>query len=395
MKFSQLLRLVSFAAVISKGCLILCLGLYQSVPAQELRSPGAQFLLLSPSAVANGLGGGLVAASTEASAIYYNPAALARLGRIELEGNTFKLSPGLSSAARYYHSAGALRSGAASKWWFGAAYSRANLDEQIFRGEESPMPLGTFQPYESALALAAAVKLGQHARLGAGFKFVHVNFGLLPPIIGSSLKEASASGFAIDLGFLYDGFLPSAHVSRQILNRPLPWQKWAHNKLPAGFSFGAALANVGATLKLRGATQGEPLPQNLRVGLVWNVIDTDVLGLIATGEFKKILIKSNGKGGTDGAFKALFTAWTDQGLREELSQADYSGGLEVSLLQVAAVRFGRYWEGIPDYGYNTFGYSIGPPALRFSFARLDPFGSPLFDEWHIYTLSAETNKLPF
>jgi hypothetical protein len=279
--------------------------------------------------------------------------------------------------------------------WFGATYSRANLGEQIITGEDSPTPLGTFEPHESALALAVAVKLGQHARLGTGFKFVHVNFGSLPSIIGPSLKEASASAFAIDLGFLYDGFLPSAHVSRQILNRPLPWQKWAHNKLPPGFSFGAALANVGSQLKLRGATQGDPLPQNLRVGLVWNVIDTDVLGLVATGEFKKILIKYNRKGGADGAFKALFTTWTDQSLREELSQADYSGGLEVSLLQIAAVRVGRYWEGIPDYGYNTFGYSIGPPALRFSFARFDPFVSSLFDELHIYTLSAEINKLPF
>lgn len=361
--------------------------------AQGIGSYGAPSLLFSPSAVANGLGTGLVAASTEASAIYYNPAALSRLGQMALEGNTFKLAPGFQNDARYYHLAGAARSSSTGNFWFGAAYTRTGLGEQIITGEDSPEPLGTFEPYESAVALAAAVKLGQHARLGTSFKLVRVNFGPQPVPLHD--KDVSASAFAVDLGFLYDGLLSSAHVSRQIMQQPLPWQKWAYNKLPPGFSLGVALANVGSKLEFIDATQADPLPQNLRVGLVWNWIDTDVLGLVATGEFRKILIKTNRTGGADGAIKALFTAWSDKSLRDEFSEALYTGGVEASILQLAAIRLGRYWDGDERYGFNTFGYSIGPPAVRFSFARFAPFKSSLIDKWRIYTVSVVMTQWPF
>lgn len=376
---------------VAKSVLILCVTLLLCKPGWA-QSYGAQFLLLSPSAVANGLGAGLVAASTEASAIYYNPAALSRLGQIALEGNTFKLLPEFKNDVRYSHLAGAVRSGAKGNFWFGAAYTRVGLGEQIITGEESPEPIGKFEPYESAFALATAVKLGQHARIGTSFKFIHINFG---PALPNSEKEIAASAFAVDLGFLYDGFLPLAHVSRPILNQPLPWQKWANNKLPPGFSLGVALANVGTRLKFIDATQTDPLPQNLRVGLAWNLIDTDVLGLVATGEFNKLLIKSNQTGSADGTFKALFTVWSDQSLRDEFSEAIYTGGVEASLLQLAAIRFGRHWDGSQTFGFNTFGYSIGPPAVRFSFARFSPFKSSFTDEWRTYSVSIGMSQLPF
>jgi hypothetical protein len=302
------------------------------------------------------------------------------------------LSPGFQDDARYYHLAGAVRSGATSNFWFGAAYMRTGFGEQAITGEDSPEVLGKFEPYESVLALAAAVKLGQHARLGTSLKLVRVNIG---PVLSNSGKEVDASAFAVDLGFLYDGFLPSAHVSRQLLTQPLPWQKWTNNQLPPGFSLGVALANVGSKLEFIDAAQGDPLPQNLRVGLVWNMIATDVLGLTATGELRKILIKTNRTGRADGAIKAIFTAWSDQSLQDEFSEALYTGGVEASFLQLAAIRLGRYWDGDERFGFNTFGYSIGPPAVRFSFARFTPFKSSFIDRWRIYTVSVAMKQLPF
>lgn len=370
--------------------LLICLILLSSQPGwtQGIGSYGAPSLLFSPSAVAAGLGTGLVAASTEASAIYYNPAALTRLGQIALAGNTFELLPEFKNDARYYHLAGAVRSGTL---WFGAAYTRAGYGEQIITGENSPDVLGKFEPYESVMALAAAVKLGGHARLGASFKRVHASFG---PVL-SSQQKADASAFAVDFGFLYDGFFPAAHVSKQLLQQRLPWQKWTPNQLPPGFSLGVALANIGSKLEFIDETQADPLPQNLRVGLAWNLIDTDILGLVATGEFRKILLKTDRPGLADGAIKSLFTSWSDQSLRDEFSEAVYTGGVEASFLQLAAIRFGRYWDGDESYGFNTFGYSIGPPVLRFSFAQFSPFQSPFIDDWHVYTVSVGMKQLPF
>jgi hypothetical protein len=85
-----------------------------------------------------------------------------------------------------------------------------------------------------------------------------------------------------------------------------------------------------------------------------------------------LLVKRDETGKADGALKALFTAWGDQSLRDEFSEAIFAGGVEVSFLQFAALRFGRNWDGQADFGYNTIGYSIGPPGFRFSFAKYTP-----------------------
>lgn len=364
---------------------IVALIFSQSARAQGFGSFGALFLTLSPSAVANGMGSGSVAASTDASAIYYNPAALARLGRATIEGNTFKLLPELIDDARYSHLAGVYQFNSLNGLWLGVAYTRLGLGEQTYTGEDSPEPIGVFEPNDWALSLAAATRLGQQTRFGLGIKYIRSNFFYK--------QEESASSFAIDLGFLYDGFLPAVHYSRQFLKEPLPWSKWAAKGLPPGFSLGVALVNIGPKIEYIEETQADPLPQNLRIGLVWNIIDSDVIGIAATGEFLKYLVKINEDGTTDGPLEALFTAWTDQSLHDEFSEATYEGGFEVSFLRVGAIRFGRHWDGDLHFGYNTFGYSLGPPALRFSFAKTSRDDDFSFGNWRIYSVSVGLDQL--
>jgi len=368
----------------------LILALCLPAMAQGPGSLDAPSLLFSPSAVANGMGSGLVAGSTEASAIHYNPAALSRLGRIAVEGNTWKLFPLLDKNARYRNIAGSFRISSTRKLWLGAGYAHTGYGEQIITGEDSPK-FEKFEPHEWLLSLALATELNHHTRLGVGFKFVRVNHG--PSFTGS--KDISASAFAVDLGFLYDGFLPVAHLSKQFLSHPLPWRKWTHQGLSPGFSLGVTLLNVGTKLKFIEGTPGSSLPQSLRTGLSWNVFESDLIGLVAIGEFAKSLVKINKTGGTDGGLKAIFTAWGDQSLRDEFSEVIYAGGLEVNLMQFAAIRFGRYWDGTAEFGDNTFGYSIGPPGFRFSFAKYTPFRSLFIEEWRVYTVSIVLDKLPF
>lgn len=365
-------------------------SLYLPAHAQGPGSYVLPFLIFSPSAVANGMGGGSVAASTEASAIYYNPAALTRLGGVALAGNVFKLFPDFpDNNARYHHFAGALQS---RQLWFGIAHTRLGYGKQIVTGEGSPEPIAEFEPYDSALSLAVAGRLGQRTRFGIGFKYVRSVFQRFEA--RTNLKEEAASTYAVDLGFLYEGFLSRAHLPRQFLRQPLPWQKWLHQGLPPGFSFGIALANAGPKIKYIVSSQADPLPQNLRLGVAWNMMTSDVFSLIATGEWVKILIKTNRNGAADGALKALFTAWRDKNFRDELSEATYSGGFEVNVLNLAALRWGRSWNGTTSFGYNTFGYSLGLPNLRFSYTKFTPFESFLIDEWRIYTVALVFNKLP-
>jgi hypothetical protein len=95
--------------------------------------------------------------------------------------------------------------------------------------------------------------------------------------IARSLPSCSISCLDDDLGFLYEGFLPKAHFSKQFFGRPWPWHNWIHKGLSPGFSLGIALMNVGAKLKFIDEAQGDPLPQSLRIGLAWNVFESDLL----------------------------------------------------------------------------------------------------------------------
>jgi hypothetical protein len=333
---------------------ILLLLLAAHAGAQGWRPNTLPFLLFSPSAAANGMGGGFVAAATEASAIHYNPAALTRLGRVAIEGNTFDWLLDLP----YRHVSVAMQ--LFDNLWLGSAYTRLSLGEQIITGEEGPEPIDIFESYQWALSFATAARLGQHASLGAGFKYAR---SVLAPG-----EDGTASTCAFDLGFAYDGFLPQAHLSWQNGERAWPWQRWVHRGLPPGFSFGVALANLGPEFSYGDGGQNRPLPRVLRIGLAWNILESNEIGLVATGEFAKLLVDTNGD---------------DNAL---------AGGLELSLLSLGAVRLGRYRDiALAMRDYNTFGFSIGPPGLRFSYAKASSEGYVTFKR---YSLSIVLDKWP-
>jgi len=346
---------------------------------------------ISPSAVAYSMGGGSVAASIEASAIDYNPAALTRLGRLALEGNTFKLLPVLSNDLRFSHVAGAFQISSSTGLWFGAAYTYVNLGEQIITGELDPTPIATFASYERALSFAAAKKFGQHLRLGVGFKYLR---SVLAPQISntSQIGDGRASAYTLDLGLLFDGFLPTAHFSRQFLTGSLPGQKWAHKGLPPGFSLGISLANLELKSKIGDSNADDLIPHMLHIGLAWNLVDSDVVGLMVTGERTEVFLKRNTKGlRADPIFKALFTAWTDEEF-DDSNPAFYTAGVEINLLYLGAVRFGHYWDNSSNFDFGTFGFSLGTPGLRFSYATT--LDDDVITDRKIYNISLVLAKLP-
>jgi hypothetical protein len=91
----------------------------------------------------------------------------------------------------------------------------------------------------------------------------------------------------------------------------------------------------------------------------------------------------------------------------------------VNLLRLVAIRIGRHWGDISpspsnsdggflripisgrncrseyDIGYNAFGFSIGPPGLRFSYAKILYDDNILFLDRQIYTASIVWDKLPW
>lgn len=365
-------RLYIYRRYAVKTVVGLILSFCQSAGAQGPGGFGGGILLLSPSATANGMGNGFVAASTEASALYYNPAALARTGRLALEGNTFKLFEE-SDDFRFHHISGAVQTGWLTGLWLGAAYERLNLGEEVVTSETDPMPIGIFKPYEWTLTFAAAAKINQHARCGVGFRYYR---GVLAPKVSNTTQKGDGTGstYTFSFGLLYDGLLPSAHLSWQRRTKPLLWGKRIHQGLAPGFSLGVALTNLGPEIKYFDADLGHQLPRILRLGLAWNFLESSVLDMAATGEIAK--------------------TWLDRNDRRPNS-ITFASGLELDILDLAAVRYGHYWDNDEhmESNYNTWGFSVGPPGLRFSYAKINP-ESPYFAERSIFGVAMALDKLP-
>jgi len=383
--FHHLFSLVKSISLAS-GFFVLCTAPTVNAQGPGMRAYGLPFILNSPSAVAYGMGGGLVSAGTEASAIIYNPAALTRTGRLALEGNTFKLLPQLTDDLRYSHIAGAFQFPWTNRFWIGAAYTYVNLGE-ITVDAGGPTPLAILKESEKAFSIAAATKLGRHFRLGMSLKYLRsklYQFSNAP-----ESEDATASAYAIDFGVLYDGFLPQAHFSRQFLSEPLFWRKWAHKGLEPGFSFGVTVANFELKSKLGGEAVDNLLPNMLRLGLTWNILDSDVIGVMITGERTTIYVESS-RGSNDAVFRALFPNRTGNPTFNSI-------GCEINLFYLAAIRFGFPGNNADGSDYSSrFGVSIGPPGLRFSYGEDNAGFLNLFGEepTKIYSLSLVLDKLP-
>lgn len=181
----------------------------------------AKFLTLGVNARALAMGEAYTAVADEASAAYWNPAALTR---VEKRSATLMHASYLDSSsfdyAAYAHNLGAYGAIGADVKYFSAG-KIAELDAA---GNET----GSFRPYDVAAGLAYAVRLPQGLSLGLGAR-----------LIRSKIID-SADGFAADAGVL-----TPAYGEREL-------------------RFALAAANLGSRVKFKEAS--EDLPLVIRAG---------------------------------------------------------------------------------------------------------------------------------
>ena len=134
-----------------------------------------------------------------------------------------------------------------------------------------------------------------------------------------------------------------------------------------GLSFGLALLNTGPDrLSFVDENQADPLPQMLRLGVAFNAVDTDEVGLFLALDLDKLLVERDATGKTKGFVASWFAAW-DGGFDH------IRFGLELNIYHIFAVRFGRdeFLNFSPDnsVGDWTFGFGIGPEWARLNLVR--------------------------
>ena len=134
-----------------------------------------------------------------------------------------------------------------------------------------------------------------------------------------------------------------------------------------GLSFGLALLNTGPDkLVFVDESQGDPLPQILRLGLAFNVMETDEIGLLLALDVDKLLVERDADGQPKGFVESWVAAW-DGGFD------NLRFGAEFNLYHVFAFRFGRdealNFSPNASAGEWTFGFGLGPEWARLNFVH--------------------------
>lgn len=183
---------------------------------------GALFLRVGMGARASAMGEAFIGVAEDASAVYWNPAAMgALLGtRAMFTHNEYFQSVRLEQIALTHET---------DYGTFGLSFTGLYMDEMDrYSDIPSEAPLGTFSAYDVSFSVAYARYLLPNLAAGIAVKPIH-----------QKIDQETATGFAFDVG-LY-------HVSR----------------IP-GVKFAAVAANVGSPMKF--ITEEYALPRQLKVG---------------------------------------------------------------------------------------------------------------------------------
>ncbi|MAE70922.1 MAG: hypothetical protein CME06_10695 [Gemmatimonadetes bacterium] len=239
--------------------LALTAGLFLAVSAahaqDKVGTATAQFLKVGVSARAVGMGDATVAATDDASGLYYNPASITAIPGGEA----------VLSHIDLYHGAGVSYEFAGVVLPTYVASGRVGISFQALRTDDMPEttpldPTGTgrnFRSSEYGLAGTYALDLTDKFSAGFTFRFVSSFLADLEPIRDEPAVDASARSWGIDIGTLY--------------------RTGYH-----GINFGMAISNFGPDLIY--LVEAAPLPINFKVGVAADLFRTEVHALQLAAE---------------------------------------------------------------------------------------------------------------
>ena len=275
------------------------------------------FLLIEPSARVNGLAGSFTAVANDANALFYNPAGISSINYGSFEYSKYEFY-------RFYHFPDLYIRFLSSTFRipnigsFGIDLTYYFLGEHIIT-DEVGNELGTFESKEWALSLGYAKKLNFYTSFGASFKIIRSELGSFQ--VGS-MGPDNNTGFAFDVGILFNNFLPDLCFKKRFID--FKYQEYLQHRTFSEPSIGIVIKNIGPHMTYISEVK-DPLPQQLRIGAAWNIVDTDIINLLILSDVRKLLVKRD-KLDSDQFYQAWFTSWEDF----SFNQLKFSAGIEVT-----------------------------------------------------------------
>jgi hypothetical protein len=239
-----------------------------------------------------------------------------------------------------------------------------NFGEFVRTGENDPTPLGTFRSFDAALTLGYATKIHNDWGLGINFRLIHSR--LSDKGAGEEEGEGVATSVSFDIAAMW---------------RPAELDIPLIGDLSNRLSIGLNLSNLGPKIYYIDQKQADPIPTNFRLGFAVKLMEDDYNSLTYTLDFSKLLIdRDTTKVSDDRAefYEAIFTAWGDQPISEELRDIVTSMGLEYWYGNMAldgfmfALRAGYFYED-PSFGnrkFVTMGAGIRYDLYGFDFSYI-------------------------
>jgi len=325
------------------GALSVLLGTSHSHATNESQA-AALFLLIEPGAWVGAMGGSFVTLSQDVLCTYYNPAGLAGQRDKQLTFMHTDWLPALVSDM-YYEYFGYSQY---LKGWgnVGVAFTFLDMGKQIYTTEYGTEQ-GTFHSYDAALSFSYGTYMSRRLALGVTLKFVYSH--LAETGAGHERGKGIGSSVAMDLGLLYYTSVPGLRV-------------------------GAALKNVGPKISYIDVDQADPLPTYFAVGASWKVLDTEYNDVVIVLDLYKPLVRRKGS-----RLQALLSAWTDEGLKEELEQVDLHLGVEYTYSSFLALRAGYSYDKDGELKTPTFGFGLRYNWIQMDYAYLPARNTALED----------------
>ncbi|MDY0781384.1 type IX secretion system outer membrane channel protein PorV [Tenacibaculum sp. IB213877] len=296
------------------------------------------FLLISSDARAGGMGEAGVATSSDAFALFHNPAKIAfNKNALSIGANYVPWLRNLTEDIFAGNLSVVHRINETSGW--GADLKYFSLG-QIERTNEDGLPTGYTNPSEFALSGYYAMKLSEKFSMSVGLKYINSNLDI-------DDSFSAINSFGVDISGYYQS------------------DEENYGSFNGRYRLGFNIANIGPKVEY---TAGEEnfIPTIAKIGGGFDFIFDDFNTLGLNLEFRKLLVPSSGTESSRGWFEGMFTSLGDRNFSEELQEVNWTLGAEYLYNDAFAVRAGYFHESEVKGNRQYFTLGAGFKARAFS-----------------------------
>ncbi|MBN8584589.1 MAG: type IX secretion system outer membrane channel protein PorV [Ignavibacteria bacterium] len=311
------------------------------------------FLLIGPNSLNAGMGETGTGMINDASAMFWNPAGLGFQKGAQVSITHSPWLPGLGLSDLFYDYLAGKYYMKKLKGTLGVSITYLNIGK-IIQTDEFGNEIGNYQAFDGALAVGYGTKVTKDLGVGVVTRFIYSKLAV-DPVAGEQ-----GTGTAYDLSF-----------DLSMLWRPSKTKmKFLNNK----FGLGINLSNIGPKVTYVDNDQADPLPTNLRLGLAYDIYQSEYNNLTLTADFAKLLVKRRENGESDPVYKGIFTSFGG-GIDNVMKSIQSSVGAEYwyGNPKLIGLRGGFFYED-PDRGkrkFITLGASIRYSMYGFDFSYIN------------------------